>query len=86
VVLKRWLFSCEEGDKKDEGEMIWKIEDPSVDVLCHARPLCVRERERERVDEREWERERESVCVSVFWVIVAIWGKGYSGSEILGEE
>ncbi len=55
-------MSCEEEDKKDEGEMIGKIEDPSVDVLCHARPLCERERERERVDER----------VSVFWVIVAI--------------
>jgi hypothetical protein len=69
-------LSCEEEDKKDEGEMIGKIEDPSVDVLCHARPLCERERERERVDERERERERVCVCVcvcvSVFWVIVAI--------------
>jgi hypothetical protein len=42
--------------------------------------LCVRERERERVDQTD----RQSVCV--FWVIVAIRGKGYSGSEILGEE
>ncbi len=59
VVLKRWLLSCEEEDKKDEGEMIWKIEDPSVDVLCHARPLCERERKRESWSDRQ----TECVCV-----------------------